>query len=94
MDGGAEGSMKKYNPRFTTFTQVEAPCKDCPDRKLHCHEQCEIYQKYNEQMVMIRQRRLQAIKTNDAIYGAALNRNKSLMLKGRRRQGHSGSKKP
>ena len=86
--------MKKYNPRFTSFTQVEAPCKDCPERKLHCHDGCERYQAYNDQMITIRKHRLQAIKTNDAIYVAALNRNKSLMMKGRRRQGHSGSKKP
>ena len=84
MEGGIEGSMKKYNPRFTTFTQIKAPCKDCSGRKLHCHDTCERYQEYNEQMVQIRNRRAEKVKTNDAIYSAAIGRNKSLMQRGRR----------
>lgn len=27
---------------------VEAPCKDCTKRQLHCHSSCEAYMKYRE----------------------------------------------
>lgn len=84
MDGGLKGSMKKFNPSFTTYTKVKAPCMNCSERKLHCHDTCARYQEYNEQMVQIRNRRAEEVKTNDAIYSAAIGRNKSLMQHGRR----------
>lgn len=84
MDGGIEGSMKKYNPRFTTFTQIKAPCKGCDDRKLHCHDTCERYQEYNRQMIEIRERRAEKVKINDTLYANQINRNRNLMEHGRR----------
>lgn len=27
---------------------VEAPCKDCTKRQLHCHSSCEAYRKYRQ----------------------------------------------
>ena len=44
----------------------------------------EMTKEYNEQMVQIRNRRAEKVKTNDAIYSAAIGRNKSLMQHGRR----------
>ena len=26
--------------------RITAPCRDCPDRKLHCHRVCERYRSY------------------------------------------------
>lgn len=32
-------------------------CKDCPDRKLHCHSTCEGYIKRNEEAEKVRNKR-------------------------------------
>ena len=28
--------------------RITAPCRDCPDRKLHCHSSCERYKQYKD----------------------------------------------
>lgn len=36
---------------------MNIPCHNCPDRKLHCHDQCERYQQYkNNREVIVRNR--------------------------------------
>lgn len=34
---------------------TKAPCKDCPDRHLHCHSTCEKYIAYNKECEELRQ---------------------------------------
>jgi hypothetical protein len=36
---------------------LQAPCKDCPDRRYLCHSTCEKYIKYNEYREMIRKKK-------------------------------------
>ena len=33
---------------------TKAPCKDCPDRHLHCHSTCEKYIAYNKECEELR----------------------------------------
>ena len=37
---------------------MQAPCKDCENRFVGCHSQCEKYQEYNKQQIRVRQERL------------------------------------
>lgn len=37
---------------------MKAPCKNCEERHLMCHDYCQKYQKFNQQQVMIRKKRL------------------------------------
>lgn len=31
------------------MSRLQAPCKECPERHLHCHGECEKYKEYKEQ---------------------------------------------
>ena len=33
---------------------MKSPCMDCPYRKLICHDRCEPYQEYHEELVAAR----------------------------------------
>ena len=43
-----------------------SPCKDCPDRALHCHSRCEKYQIYTEWCEARREKRKQEQAADDA----------------------------
>lgn len=37
---------------------MKAPCKDCEERFLGCHSQCEKYQEFNRRLIQARKARL------------------------------------
>lgn len=43
-----------------------SPCKDCPDRALHCHSRCEKYQVYAEWCEARREKRKQEQAADEA----------------------------
>ena len=43
-----------------------SPCKDCPDRALHCHSRCEKYQVYAEWCEAQREKRKQEQAADEA----------------------------
>jgi len=36
-----------------------APCKDCPDRKVDCHSECEKYKQFSEERKSISRMRIE-----------------------------------
>jgi hypothetical protein len=36
---------------------MKAPCKDCPDRHLHCHSECERYKTFKQECDELREKR-------------------------------------
>ena len=48
---------------------MQAPCKNCTDRKLGCHATCEKYQEFNKQQEQIRQNRFDAYKKEEYFIG-------------------------
>ena len=47
--------------QYGTSRSVNAPCKDCTDRKIGCHSECKAYQDYNAIREMIRKKKRTAI---------------------------------
>lgn len=47
---------------------MNSPCKDCPDRQMGCHSNCEKYLSYDKYRQEIRAKRLQAKKLEDDLY--------------------------
>ena len=59
-----------------------APCKDCPDRHLHCHSECEKYAEYKEHCT----ERLKNVRAENNIRGMAIER--QIRLNDKRRKRH------
>jgi len=43
---------------------LKAPCKDCPDRYLGCHDHCEKFKKYAEERKRLRELKAKNIQTS------------------------------
>lgn len=46
---------------YGSKSKINAPCKDCPDRHIGCHGECEAYQTYNADRERIRASKKTAI---------------------------------
>jgi hypothetical protein len=67
--------MKKDNK----FLPVpNSPCKNCQERKLHCHESCENYLTYSKANEERRLRVFEKMKINDILYKGQQRRMKSI----------------
>ena len=49
-----------------------APCKDCPDRYLNCHDQCEKYKEYKEELDRVREIRNKEYEKNSCSYESVM----------------------
>ena len=47
-----------------------SPCKNCPDRHLHCHSECEKYIKFLAE----NEKRKQAVRLENDLYNADIER--------------------
>lgn len=68
---------------------MKQPCKDCPDRALHCHSACEKYAAFRAEVDAANARRREALDSLDAIITSKVHmRNaKKQPRKGRRYHG-------
>lgn len=53
---------------FTKYSQVP-PCKDCPNRKVGCHGQCDAYKRFEE---MKRKKEKEFVKAHEGIGGVMM----------------------
>ena len=49
--------------RGIDLAQIQAPCKGCADRQLHCHSSCEKYIAFEKESKDLRQKRLKAMES-------------------------------
>jgi len=52
-----------------TYSKVNSPCQDCPNRKLGCHSQCAKYSHYE---VAKAEETLERVKSKEGIGGVVL----------------------
>jgi len=45
-----------------TFINIKAPCHNCDDRVLGCHDTCERFQAYRQKMAEVKENREKAIR--------------------------------
>ena len=45
-----------------TFINIKAPCHDCEDRVLGCHDTCERFQAYRQKMAEVKENRAEALR--------------------------------
>lgn len=56
---------------------MQAPCKDCPERHMTCHERCEKYLAYRQERDACNQRRALERRDENISIESALRRKKS-----------------
>ena len=47
-----------------SFMNIPSPCKDCPDRREACHDDCKRYVEYRQKIDQAKEKRLGMLRTN------------------------------
>lgn len=64
--------MMKLPPRVT-MPAPNAPCKDCPDRKLACWGSCEQYKQFKAEREALHERIYNSVAKDRAVDGVLIN---------------------
>lgn len=56
------------------FGYNNSPCKDCPDRHVGCHGECERYQEFNRSREAYREEHRKELETRNAVWSGSQKR--------------------